>query len=134
MDACIVCLAELPTGWPPTPARPCKPALLELFAWTGLRYVKALTSSEQACLWNAGVRFSMRYDLPGATMELLNSTVVIQNSVFSHLTWHGQAVLVLSGSDVTLFNTTFSFNNNSGGALWLAEAAIVRSWLASSLA
>ena len=66
----------------------------------------------------------MRYDLPGATMELLNSTVVIQNSVFSRLSWHGQAVLVLSSSDVTLFNTTFSFNNNSGGAQrhWLAAA------------
>ena len=79
-------------------------------------------ASKQARPGHAGVRFSMRYDLPGATMELQNSTVVIQNSVFSRLSWHGQAVLVLSTSDVTLFNTTFSFNNNSGGAHrhWLA--------------
>ena len=81
-------------------------------------------ASKHARPGHAGVRFSMRYDLPGATMELLNSTVVIQNSIFSRLSWHGQAVLVLSSSDVTLFNTTFSFNNNSGGAQW--------HWLAAS--
>ena len=65
--------------------------------------------------WFAGVRFSRQYNLPGATMLLSNATVVIQNSVFSQLSWHGQAALVVQNSDVTLFNTTFAFNNNSNG-------------------
>ncbi|KAK9839270.1 hypothetical protein WJX81_004900 [Elliptochloris bilobata] len=66
-----------------------------------------------------GVHFSMHYDLPGATMSLANTTVVIQNSVFSRLSFRGQAVLALANSDVTLFNTTFAYNNNSrAGAIY----------------
>lgn len=64
----------------------------------------------------AGVTFTRRYDLPGATMLLSSATVVIQDSSFSRLSWHGQAVLVVASSDVTLLNTTFTFNNNSNGA------------------
>lgn len=66
--------------------------------------------------WGAGVHYSMHYSLPGATMLLSNTTVVIQNSIFSELSWRGQAALVLKGSDVTFFNTTFLNNNNSRGA------------------
>lgn len=80
----------------------------------------------------AGVRFSRQYNLPGATMLLSNATVVIQNSVFSQLSWHGQAALVVQNSDVTLFNTTFAFNNNSNGtpctrAAFIDEPAKLRS-------
>lgn len=52
-------------------------------------------------------------------MVIQDGNLAIEDSVFSGLSFFGQGALVLSNSNVTFINATFTANNNSAGQLWI---------------
>lgn len=71
------------------------------------------------CFCSAGVQYTKAVELPGATMVIQDGNLAIEDSVFSGLSFFGQGALVLSNSNVTFINATFTANNNSAGELWI---------------
>ena len=52
-------------------------------------------------------------------MVISDTDLAIEDSVFSGLSFFGDAALVVANSNVTFVNVTFSFNNNSAGEPYL---------------
>ncbi|BDA46795.1 hypothetical protein COCOBI_09-2480 [Coccomyxa sp. Obi] len=71
-----------------------------------------------------GVNYIKAVELPGATMVIRDSNLAIENSVFSGLSFFGQGAIVLSHSNITFLNATFTANNNSAaGAIYANDTS-----------
>lgn len=63
-----------------------------------------------------GVNYIVADELPGATLVIRDTSLSIEDSLFTGLSFFGQGALVLANANVTFLNTTFTANNNSAGA------------------
>lgn len=81
--------------------------------------------SEEWQTLRPGVNYIKAVELPGATMVIRDSNLAIEDSVFSGLSFFGQGAIVLSNSNITFLNATFTANNNSAGAQVLPIPAFI---------
>ncbi|KAK9919042.1 hypothetical protein WJX75_008926 [Coccomyxa subellipsoidea] len=73
-----------------------------------------------------GVQYTKAVELPGATMVIQDGNLAIEDSFFSGLSFFGQGALVLSNSNVTFINATFTANNNSAaGAIYANDTSSI---------